>query len=103
VDLYRLGQERAAGFANELYAILDEGRTLILVEWACYGAFLKDDITVAMQIEFAPASASEAGFPADVKGSEPRVIALTANRALNLNFPPIAPDLPPLEQEALEQ
>lgn len=71
VDLYRLGPERAAGFAEELYALLDEGRTLLLVEWACYGEFLQGDITVAIRIDYDP------------DNTEARTIHLAANRAFH--------------------
>lgn len=53
VDLYRLGEERAASLADELFAIIDEGRSLVLVEWACYGPFLNPALTMAIQIEYA--------------------------------------------------
>lgn len=106
VDLYRLGQERAAGFANELYAILDEGRALILVEWACYGSFLKDDITVALQIDFAPDLESGASM----EHSPPRQITISSNRMLVLNFSHEAAqtadetfEVPHLKQEEPEQ
>ena len=87
VDLYRLGEERAAGFSNELYAMLDEGRALILVEWACYGAFLQDDITVAIQIEFASELPFTDAFSAeaspDAASQPPRRIIVSANRRLD--------------------
>jgi tRNA threonylcarbamoyladenosine biosynthesis protein TsaE len=54
VDLYRLGPDRAAGFADELYTLLDEGRALILVEWACYGEFLQNELTVAIRLDYDP-------------------------------------------------
>lgn len=72
VDLYRLGPERSAGFASELYALLDEGRALVLVEWACYGDFLQDDVTVGIRIG------------TDPDRPEVRNIRVTANRPLAL-------------------
>jgi len=72
VDLYRLGPERSAGFANDLYAILDEGRTLVLVEWASYGEFLQRDVTVSVQIDY------------DTDDPTARMIRVEANRPLNL-------------------
>jgi tRNA threonylcarbamoyladenosine biosynthesis protein TsaE len=71
VDLYRLGEERAHSLAEELFSIIDEGRSLVLVEWACYGAFLDEVITVSIQIE-----------PQPEIGDEARLIAISANRPL---------------------
>lgn len=45
VDLYRLGPERAGGFAQELMDCVDAGQALVLVEWACYGDFLDPVLT----------------------------------------------------------
>lgn len=84
VDLYRLGPERAKGFSHELYAILDEGRTLILIEWACYGPFLQDDISIALQIDRVS--------DADSDSDQTRLITLSANRSLNLQVStPVSP------------
>ncbi|MEB3287776.1 MAG: tRNA (adenosine(37)-N6)-threonylcarbamoyltransferase complex ATPase subunit type 1 TsaE [Vampirovibrionales bacterium] len=44
VDLYRLGPEKAAALGDELSLYLDEGRHLVLVEWACYGEHLTMDL-----------------------------------------------------------
>jgi tRNA threonylcarbamoyladenosine biosynthesis protein TsaE len=70
VDLYRLGPERAGGFAGEIQTVLDEGRALVLVEWACFGEFLRDDITIALQLDFVEPD------------SESRRITLTSRRPL---------------------
>jgi tRNA threonylcarbamoyladenosine biosynthesis protein TsaE len=78
VDLYRLGPERAKGFSHELYPILDEGRALILIEWACYGPFLKDDISIALQIDRVSDTDSDS--------DQTRLITLSANRPLNLQI-----------------
>jgi tRNA threonylcarbamoyladenosine biosynthesis protein TsaE len=72
VDLYRLGERNAESFADELFAIIDEGRSLVLVEWACYGAFLKDVVTIAIRI------APDTGNP------EAREITISSNRPLSL-------------------
>ncbi len=89
VDLYRLGEDRAVGFANELYAMLDEGRSLILVEWACYGEFLQDDITIAVQVDFAPDLQKKATpdetWPDETSSPMPRRITLSATRPLDLS------------------
>lgn len=79
VDLYRLGPERAAGFADELLAIIDEGRSLVLVEWAEYGEFLDTVSTVAVDIAFA-------------QDGELREFSIRANR-------PLLPQGFPLELE----
>lgn len=70
VDLYRLGEERADSLAEELYGIIDEGRSLLLVEWARYGAFLDEVLTVSLSIQ-----------PV-VDEPEHRIIEMKANRPL---------------------
>ncbi|HEY9687973.1 MAG TPA: tRNA (adenosine(37)-N6)-threonylcarbamoyltransferase complex ATPase subunit type 1 TsaE [Coleofasciculaceae cyanobacterium] len=72
VDLYRLGEQNAGTLADELFAIIDEGRSLMLVEWACYGPFLDDYATIAIRI--AP----------DADNPEAREIAVSSNRPLSL-------------------
>lgn len=79
VDLYRLGPENAEGFADEIYTLLDEGRSLILVEWACYGEFLKEDLTLSIRLEHDPVK------------SNTRLITVTSKRPLNLTYPTITP------------
>jgi tRNA threonylcarbamoyladenosine biosynthesis protein TsaE len=76
VDLYRLGEAQAHSLAEELFSIMDEGRSLVLVEWACYGAFLDEVITVSIQIDLVQ---GDAGPDA---GDEARMIAISANRPL---------------------
>jgi tRNA threonylcarbamoyladenosine biosynthesis protein TsaE len=71
VDLYRLGEERADSLSEELMAVIDEGRALILVEWACYGRFLNEVITVSVQIDTVPGKENV------------RSITLCANRTLD--------------------
>jgi tRNA A37 threonylcarbamoyladenosine biosynthesis protein TsaE len=71
VDLYRLGEERANSLSDELFSLIDEGRSLVLVEWACYGAFLDEAISVSIQIDMQPEA-----------GAETRIIELSANRPL---------------------
>jgi len=80
VDLYRLGPENAEGFADEIYTLLDEGKSLVLVEWACYGDFLKDDITLSIRLEHDPVK------------SNTRLITVTSKRPLNLSYPSISPN-----------
>lgn len=75
VDLYRLGSENAEGFSDEIYTLLDEGKSLIFVEWACYGEFLRDDITVSIRLEQDPIK------------SNTRLITVNAKRPLNLSYP----------------
>lgn len=81
VDLYRLGEERAASLADELFAVAEEGRALLLVEWACYGRYLEEITTVSLLIE---ADASENAT------DESRCITVMANRPL-LQSPMDAP------------
>lgn len=69
VDLYRLGEERAESLADELFAVIDEGRALVLVEWACYGPFLESALTFSIQIEYGT--------------DESRLIRVAANRPLD--------------------
>lgn len=83
VDLYRLGEERADSLTNELFSIIDEGRSLVLIEWACYGAFLDAVITISIEIECDPNTET---------GSEHRIVTITANRPLWAN--PSAGELP---------
>lgn len=72
VDLYRLGEDRADSLAEELCAIIDEGQSLLLVEWAKYGRFLDEAVTVSIMI-----------MPVDnLESPEARVIEIAANRPL---------------------
>lgn len=72
VDLYRLGEDRADSMAEELFAIADEGQSLLLVEWACYGSFLEAIVTVSIQIK--PTT--------DNENPEHRQVLIQANRPL---------------------
>jgi tRNA threonylcarbamoyladenosine biosynthesis protein TsaE len=72
LDLYRLGEQNAPSFAEELYAIVEEGRSLVLVEWAKYAPFLDDLLTVSLSI-----------LPGeDTDSPEFRLIEISANRPL---------------------
>lgn len=75
VDLYRLGPERAETLGQELITIADEGLSLMVVEWACYGSFLEPMATVRLQIQ-----------PLDTPCEEPsdssRRISVVASRPL---------------------
>lgn len=81
VDLYRLGPERADSLAPELTAIVDENRSLLLVEWACYGQFLQDLITVQLSIE--PVEADIGDEISDSQLHERRHVMLAATRPLS--------------------
>ena len=70
VDLYRLGEERAHSLMDELMAVVDEGRALVLVEWACYGRFLDEVLTVSLQMDTLP------------EQPEARIIQIASNRPL---------------------
>lgn len=70
VDLYRLGEERAGSLAEELFSIADEGRSLLLIEWAKYGPFLAEILTVRLCIE------------PDSDNPDARHIEIAANRPL---------------------
>lgn len=84
VDLYRLGPERADSLAPELTAIVDENRSLLLVEWACYGDFLQEWVTIQLSIQ--PVwNDSEAETP-DFQSHEQRRVVLAANRPLPETF-----------------
>lgn len=74
VDLYRLGEEKAESFAEELFSVIDEGRSLVLVEWACYGSFLEPVLSVSIQIDYAE------------NEPEGRVITISAARPLESAF-----------------
>ncbi len=76
VDLYRLGEERADSMAEELEALMSEGRALLLVEWAKYGHFLQEWITVRLQLATIPTEETE----------EARLIQIAANRPLPTAF-----------------
>jgi tRNA threonylcarbamoyladenosine biosynthesis protein TsaE len=54
VDLYRLGAEKAHSLADELLSIADEGHSVILVEWACYGDFLEPLANIRLQLAYDP-------------------------------------------------
>lgn len=70
VDLYRLGEERADSLAEELFSIADAGNALLLVEWAKYGQFLSEILTVSIAIR------------PDSDHPETRLIEIAANRPL---------------------
>ena len=74
VDLYRLGEEKAESLAEELFAVIDEGRSLLLVEWACYGSFLEPVLSASVQIDYAENEANG------------RLITLSAARPLSPAF-----------------
>ncbi|WP_303675073.1 tRNA (adenosine(37)-N6)-threonylcarbamoyltransferase complex ATPase subunit type 1 TsaE [Vampirovibrio chlorellavorus] len=80
VDLYRLGPERADSLSHELTAMVDEGRSLLLVEWACYGAFLQDLIT--LQITIQPIFNDSETEATDMQDHAQRRVTLSANRPL---------------------
>ena len=50
VDLYRLGPETAHSIADEVLSIIEEGRSLVAVEWVDYGAFLTPLVTINLTI-----------------------------------------------------
>lgn len=70
VDLYRLGEERADNLAEELFSIADAGNALLLVEWAKYGQFLSEILTVSIAIH------------PDSENPETRLVEIAANRPL---------------------
>lgn len=74
VDLYRLGEEKSESFAEELFSVIDEGRSLVLVEWACYGSFLEPVLSASIQIDYVE------------NEPEGRVITLSALRPLEPVF-----------------
>ncbi len=80
VDLYRLGPDRADSLCHELTAIVDDGRSLLLVEWACYGEFLQDLIT--LQIDIQPVFNDPETDATELKVQEQRRLTLSANRPL---------------------
>jgi tRNA threonylcarbamoyladenosine biosynthesis protein TsaE len=82
LDLYRLGEQNSPAFAEELYAIVEEGVSLVLVEWAKYGPFLNDLVTVSLSI----------GLGDDPDLPEFRGIEIRANRPL-MGLNEIARDL----------
>ncbi|WP_373533503.1 tRNA (adenosine(37)-N6)-threonylcarbamoyltransferase complex ATPase subunit type 1 TsaE [Vampirovibrio sp.] len=72
LDLYRLGPQNTASLAEELYALVDEGRSVVLVEWAEYGPFLDALITLSLSIQHV----------ADPALPESRFIEISSNRPL---------------------
>ncbi|HEY9746305.1 MAG TPA: tRNA (adenosine(37)-N6)-threonylcarbamoyltransferase complex ATPase subunit type 1 TsaE [Oculatellaceae cyanobacterium] len=54
-DLYRLGEEKADSLAEELTGIADEGRSILLVEWACYGHFMAELANIRIVLDYDPA------------------------------------------------
>lgn len=80
-DLYRLGPEGAEGLAPELMASLDEGRSVIVVEWAGYGDFLAPITTLSLC--FKP-------VPNETLTDETRMIEATS-RNIDLSEAPDAP------------
>ena len=54
VDLYRLGEENAHRLSGDLLTIADEGRSVLLVEWAGYGAFMDDLSNFQIDLAYDP-------------------------------------------------
>lgn len=73
-DLYRLGPEKADSLSEELLGIIDDGRALVLVEWAEYGPFLDPVTSIRIGLDYAP----EADHP------DRRALAFSADRPLEL-------------------
>lgn len=71
-DLYRLGEDKADTLADELISIADEGRAIILVEWACYGSFMAELTTVSIALEY------------DANDSNARKAVISSNRPLSI-------------------
>jgi tRNA threonylcarbamoyladenosine biosynthesis protein TsaE len=71
VDLYRLGDANAESLTEELFSVIDESRSLLLVEWASYGLFLDSEWTFAIKLQ--PESAAQ---------PEGRIITIQAKRPL---------------------
>lgn len=69
VDLYRLGPENADRVAEEVLSVIQERSALVLVEWAEYGDFLQEAVTVELFLAILPP-------PADRPDAEPREITL---------------------------
>lgn len=72
IDLYRLG-EKSYQLEAEISERLDEGNTILLVEWACYAPFLTEWITVDVRLNFASES--------QVGQEPPRVLTVASGTA----------------------
>ena len=53
VDLYRLGPEKAHEVADELVSAVSERQSVVIVEWAEYGEFLDELVTLGINITYA--------------------------------------------------
>jgi tRNA threonylcarbamoyladenosine biosynthesis protein TsaE len=74
VDLYRLGEEKSHTLADELLSIADEGRSVILVEWACYGEFLETLSNIHLQLAYDP------------ENPDSRILTIQSQRPLPTEF-----------------
>lgn len=82
-DLYRLGPEGADAFVSDtLFDVIDEGRSLVLVEWARYAPTLAPAATISIELTIPPDEQTE---PAE---ETRRHLRITANRTLTLNPAP---------------
>jgi tRNA threonylcarbamoyl adenosine modification protein YjeE len=85
VDCYRLGSDGSESIAEELFGIIDAGRTILFVEWAEYAPWLDEACTLAvtLDIELGP-------------NGERRRLTLTPHRE-GFSLQPLAPDQQPEE------
>jgi tRNA threonylcarbamoyladenosine biosynthesis protein TsaE len=74
-DLYRLGPEQSDEVADELLSAIDEGQGVVLVEWAEYGPYLDNLVSLTVEITHAPNTTAPTG----------RHVTLTSQRALVIN------------------
>lgn len=82
-DLYRLEAHGADSLADALFNIIDTGKSILIVEWACYGQFL--DTALTLSIDLLPETESDA-----------RTLTLLSDRPIPLNCmsPPDSSDSP---------
>lgn len=76
-DFYRLEDEAAQSLAEEMTAVIAEGRTLVLVEWAKFGPFLAPFVTRSLALSTPDQAASG---PENPQQGEARVISLQRHK-----------------------
>ncbi|MBY0406021.1 MAG: tRNA (adenosine(37)-N6)-threonylcarbamoyltransferase complex ATPase subunit type 1 TsaE, partial [Cyanobacteria bacterium] len=82
VDLYRLGPETADSLTEELHSILDEKRSIVVVEWAEYATFFEPSTCIHIKISLEK--------PSDSSNQDllEKDLATEVQRTLTLQIPP---------------
>lgn len=75
-DLYRLGPEGAESFCEEIFQVVDGGKSLVFIEWSDYAPSLTPEITLVVTI----------AIPSQPEAAESiRLFTIASNRILDFS------------------